>query len=134
MFLPQLGGTSFTPINTTGKIMFLYISIVIYLDTQRKKKLNVHDTKKNTFDYTTKTRGRSRFSHYGLAAPTGSASHTTSDEYRALFFRTKRSAHEGNHSLSVSSLGMTGLSLRYSILIHDRCSLKQKDNVQVQRW
>jgi hypothetical protein len=85
--------------------------------------------KKNTFDNTTKTRGRSRFSHYGLVAPTGFGTHTTSDEYRTSFFSIKRSAHEGNQSLSVSSLGMTGLFLHYTILIHDRWSVKQKDNI-----
>ena len=52
----------------------------------------------------------------------------------ALFFRIKRSAHEADHSLPVSSLGISGLLLHYTILIHDRCSVKQKDNIQVQTW
>jgi len=52
----------------------------------------------------------------------------------ALFPRIKRSAHQANHSLPVSSLGMSGLLLHYTILIHDRCSVKQKDNIQVQTW
>jgi hypothetical protein len=50
----------------------------------------------------------------------------------ALFPRIKRSAQEANHSLPVSSLAMIGLLLHYTVLIHDRCSVKQKDNIQVQ--
>ena len=52
----------------------------------------------------------------------------------ALFPRIKRLAREANHSLPVSSLGMSGLLLHYTIIIHDRCSVKQKDNIQVQKW
>jgi len=39
MFLPQIDGPSFTRINTTGKIMFLYNSIFIPLDTQKEDKI-----------------------------------------------------------------------------------------------
>jgi len=92
------------------------------------------DTKNNTFDYTAQKRGRSRFCDCTFAAPICSGAHTTSDEYRGFVLQNKRSAHEDDDSLPVSSLGMSGLLLHYTIFIHDQCSVKQKDNIRVQTW